>query len=167
MSWQDQITPRRQRRGVEAIEFAMILPIFIVILFSVFEFSYYIYQRGTAIDAARRGCHAAARLDPNVDDFAAQVDLRVTDVFSNSHLDCDDAAIDCQVALTLLLDSTPPRIICDVTATHRTLTGLFTQADRVGSMNNVKMGLSRWSGLAVLPSNLRGRSVAVFEGVAE
>jgi hypothetical protein len=156
----------RRRRGVEAIEFAMILPVYIVMLFAIFEFSNYMFQRSATVDAARRGCRAAAQLDPAVDDFVARVNERMVEVLADSKLFCGHGGVVCEVDVDTALDETPPRVICEASVTYRPLTGLFGQSGSAGGFSGVAIGSREWNGFNVLPDRLRGRSSAVFEGVA-
>lgn len=158
---------RRNRRGVEAIEFAMILPIFIVIIFAVFEFSWYMFQRGSVVDAARRGCRVAAQLDPSIDAFQAEVEAQVNEVLENSNLHCGATGVTCGVVVAVDVDASPPRVQCVVTATYRPLTGLFGQTGSGGSLSGMEVGRGTWGGIGVLPDNLRGRASAVLEGVED
>jgi Flp pilus assembly protein TadG len=153
----------RHRRGVEAIEFAMILPLFFVIIFSVVEFSWYMFQRSLVVDAARRGCHAAAQLDPKTTDFADAVSVRVESVLETSNLDCADRV--CAVEIEDRSGLIPPRIYCEVTVDYRTITGFFGQSGDTGKAGGLKLGSYRWRGLGLIPDELRGRSSAVFEGL--
>jgi hypothetical protein len=161
------VSSSRRRRGVEAIEFAMILPVFIVILFSIFEFSNYMFQRSATVDAARRGCRAAAQLDPAIDDYEAMLASRVTEVLNDSHLLCGTAGVVCNVDIKPAIDDTPPRLICEATVTYRPLTGLFGQAGDGGALAGAHVGRRRWGGFGILPDNLRGQASALLEGVGQ
>lgn len=47
---------RRFRRGTNAIEFALTVPVFLTLVIGIFEFGWYFWQKSTTIDAVRHGC---------------------------------------------------------------------------------------------------------------
>jgi hypothetical protein len=53
---------RRSRRGSPAIEFALVLPIFLAIVLGMFVMSWMFFTRSSVIAATREGCRAAAVL---------------------------------------------------------------------------------------------------------
>ncbi len=59
---------QRSRRGVMSMELAMLLPILMVILAGMFEFSLLFYARGDAIEAVRLGARFAAMPGATEDD---------------------------------------------------------------------------------------------------
>ena len=50
----------RNRRGSQIVEFAMILPVFLIIVFGGIDFTWYILQRFSITDAVASGCRAGA-----------------------------------------------------------------------------------------------------------
>lgn len=52
----------RQRQGAAAIEFALLLPIFIIILFGIVEWSWYFFQQGNAIASVRNALRYAVTI---------------------------------------------------------------------------------------------------------
>lgn len=50
---------RRRSRGQSLVEFAMVLPIFMLILSGILDFGFLLYSRMTVINAAREGARAA------------------------------------------------------------------------------------------------------------
>ena len=51
---------RRRRRGANAVEFAMILPIFLTVYFGVMEFGYFFFEHAAVVNATRDGCREGA-----------------------------------------------------------------------------------------------------------
>ena len=155
----------RRRRGVEAIEFAMILPLFFAMLFATVEFSWYMFQRGGVADAARVACRTAAQLDPRFDDVVADAAAVVLAELHEVLVDCDGGELTCEVDIQELSDQFPPRVICDVTVSFKPLTGfLGTTGGGRGSISNINRGARSWSGVGLLPENIHARSVAIYEG---
>ena len=60
-------------------------------------------------------------------------------------------------------DRIPPRVNCTVTVNYRTLTGFFGQTG--GGASGLRIGSHTWGGVGLVPSNLRGQSSAILEGV--
>ena len=51
---------RKSRRGVEAIEFAMVIPVAILILSGIFDYGWYFHQEMVLTDAARHAARTAS-----------------------------------------------------------------------------------------------------------
>lgn len=153
----------RERRGVEAIEFAMILPIFFVTIYASFEFGWYMFQRAGVVDAARVACRAAAQLDPTIDDVAGVAAARLADELSRTGISCGGAGA-CNITITDLSFADPPRVTCDVAVAFRGLTGFLGNSHSSGASVGLGMGTYTWQGNQVLPDWVRGTSVAIYEG---
>ncbi len=142
---------QRRRRAVEAIEFALILPIFLVVIFAIIEFSWYMFQRGAMVDVARRSCQAAASLDPQIQDFeTAAIDLIFEELRNGGKgagIDCDEVGRVCNITVTDLSGAFPPRVQCEVAVNFKSLSGFLPSAG--------------W--LNAIPDRVKGASVAVFE----
>jgi hypothetical protein len=151
----------RRRRGVEFVEFALILPIACVMLFSTMEFAWYMYQRGSVVDAARLGCRAAAQLDPELDDIAGAAAARIQAELDVSGVNCNAG---CNIQITDLVGFDPPRVECDVRVPYVPLTGILGQSGSGGSLHGAKISEWSWDGFGVLPDTLHGLGTAVFEG---
>lgn len=57
--------PSRARRGASAIEFALCLPIFLAIVFSVIEYGWVFFQQANVIASVREGVRYAVTLPQN------------------------------------------------------------------------------------------------------
>jgi len=67
----------RDQRGVSAIEFAIVLPILILLIFGIIEFSLFLYDKAVITNASREGARAGivfADPRPGDDSIAAVVD---------------------------------------------------------------------------------------------
>lgn len=65
LSRQGRMARTRRSRGTPGqalVEFALVLPIFLLILAAVFEFSFYAFQQMTMANAAREGARFAAQM---------------------------------------------------------------------------------------------------------
>ena len=56
---------KRRESGQSLVEFALVIPIFLLVLFGIFDFALLGYSRITLINATREGVHAAAVLGDN------------------------------------------------------------------------------------------------------
>jgi Flp pilus assembly protein TadG len=63
---------RSRRRGQAMVEFALVLPIFLLVLAGILDFGFMLYNRMTVINAAREGAHAAI-IVPNYNDIPTVV----------------------------------------------------------------------------------------------
>ena len=55
-----------RRRGANAVEFALLLPVFVALVTGSIEFGWMLFQAGAARTAVTRGCRTAALLDPGL-----------------------------------------------------------------------------------------------------
>ena len=63
----------RDQGGVSAIEFAIILPLLITLVFGIIEFSIFLYDKAVITNASREGARAGIVFaDPRVDDGSIQ-----------------------------------------------------------------------------------------------
>jgi len=51
---------RNNRRGSQAVEFALIFPVFLTVVFGGLDYSWYVLQKYTAMDVVSAGCRAGA-----------------------------------------------------------------------------------------------------------
>lgn len=56
--------PTFRRRGANAVEFALLLPVFVILLGGTMELSWLFFQQGAVRTAVTRGCRVAAMQDP-------------------------------------------------------------------------------------------------------
>ncbi|MBN1336269.1 MAG: pilus assembly protein [Deltaproteobacteria bacterium] len=54
------VPSRSPRRGAAAVEFGLILPVLLVILFGIFDFAWVFHQHGILTRALRDGCRSGA-----------------------------------------------------------------------------------------------------------
>lgn len=161
---------RRARRGSNLVEFALIFPIFMALFIGVMEYSWYFYQRGVVVDAARRGCELGTQSDPQDEDVVAIARGAIEErLGAGGGIECGGVHT-CGIVIDDLsaASNDPPRLICRVTVNFISLTGYLG----AGANSDLIAGpggelLANRSGSdqlrRVLPSTLRGRSVSVFE----
>ena len=57
---------RRERRGANALEFAILLPVFVLLVGGSIDLSWMMLQRGTMRTAVGRGCRMGSLVDPGL-----------------------------------------------------------------------------------------------------
>lgn len=68
----------RSRRGANAVEFAILLPVFVLLVGGSIDLSWYMVQRGAMRTAIARGCRAGSLVDPGANQ------VRVADVYNQA-----------------------------------------------------------------------------------
>ncbi len=70
---------RRRRRGASTVEFAIILPLFILLVFGMLEFGRFILLHQVVSNCAREGARHAAQDEATVGAVTATIDQYMTD----------------------------------------------------------------------------------------
>jgi|JI10StandDraft_1071094.scaffolds.fasta_scaffold360308_2 hypothetical protein len=117
----------RRRRGVEALEFALILPFWFTIVAGVMDFGWLMFNIALLDLSSNTGCRAGSLMDPGNNDERMQfvreaVTGRMQATFTSfGMVDCDTCELD---AWTV---GAPPRrsLMCQVSREVEPLTHLF------------------------------------------
>lgn len=139
--------PLRRRRGVEALEFALVFPIFFLLFFGFVEFSWMSYQSASVKEAARVGCRAAGQMSPTEGGYELEASrIAQAELQRISGINCNSGSYTCITSFPLDASTFAiPRLVCDFEVSYVSLTGIL---DAVGAS----------------PEFLRGRSATIFEG---
>jgi len=80
-------TPRRRahRRGIASLEFVMVLPILLLLLFGVLEYGWMLSKAAALNNAARDGARVGATADATAADITAAVAARMGDAGMNGY----------------------------------------------------------------------------------
>lgn len=93
---------KRARRGGSAIEFALTLPVLLVMFGGVIEYGWFFFHQQAVLSAIRDGTRFGVTISQDEDpDYEAEV--RAKEVLEGFSLPCEDEA-DCQVEATFLVD---------------------------------------------------------------
>jgi hypothetical protein len=65
--------PRRGQRGQSLVEFALVIPVFLLILFAIFDFGFLAFARLTLINATREGTRWAVVQADNITGIQTQL----------------------------------------------------------------------------------------------
>ncbi len=66
-------------RGIASLEFVIIMPVLLILLFGVMEYGWMMTKSGELVNAAREGARVGARPDATVADINTVVDTRMGD----------------------------------------------------------------------------------------
>lgn len=111
---------RRRRRGANAIEFALTLPVFIAVTMGMIEFGWYFSRVSLLNSALMDGCREGALIDELEDDPETTAEARMEAVLIYGGQSCSD----CQATVS---GSVPERTLtCTAEIDYVTLTGFFT-----------------------------------------
>lgn len=139
---------RTTRRGTNAVEFALILPTFVLLLFAVMDFGWLFFQRATLDIAATHGCRAGALVDPGQDEAdMASVQLAAYDgmrdeLYRAGGGDCTDS--NCYVDVFAYGDPPGRSLICVIGKDFEPPVGMLLSPRTIESSIAVRMEWQRW-----------------------
>lgn len=136
----------RARRGAEAVEFALIMPIFIIVLIGIFETSWIFYYESALDTAANVGCRAGSLEDPGMDESdmatveTTTKDALITAMTENGIADCDSKC----TAKVEAVGTRPGRsLVCEVTYSFEPLLGVYYDPMTMVSRQVIRMEWQR------------------------
>lgn len=151
-----------RRRGIEALEFALVFPLYLFVFFGIIEYGWYFFQRAIVADAARLGCQAAGQLDPVEDDFRGEAGLRmIEEIEAGMGIQCNDGTYLCEMTFPLDLSNfSIPRVTCQARMNFVPVTGFL---GGLGGSSGGAQQLGIAGGVRLVPEFVTARSVAIFE----
>jgi hypothetical protein len=139
---------RRSRRGATLLEFALLLPVFLMLVLGSFDSAWLAYRLSSLDAAAASGCRAGALVDPGWGDAnLAQVETTAQDAIDLAMEEagftggCDPltCVIDVQI-----FDAAPSRSIdCRIQQEVQPIVGMFLQPVTISSRKIVRMEWQR------------------------
>jgi hypothetical protein len=119
----------RKRRGGNLIEFALILPVAVLVFFGIFENGWFVYQSWAVHKATAEGCRKGAFVHPKgvgLDSPVYVASWNMKDQMALVGLDCEkDKALECQFKAELVGATPLESIICGTTIRYKQITGLI------------------------------------------
>ncbi len=133
----------RRRRGSNAVEFALLMPVFAVATWGLVELSWLSFRQGAAAEAVDQGCRSASLVDPGRREADAQA---VLDAARTGILELYDPECSTCVAGASFVGAVPQRTIqCWLEADHRALTQLLGDLSQVGATSTMRLEFQRRS----------------------
>ncbi len=132
------------RRGANAIEFALTLPIFVAILLAIFEFSWMFFMRSTIIHAVRDGCRAGAVIpQSDVPSPEAVATSRMSDFLAGYDIDCRGSTERCGVDIISTGESPYETMDCTLSVVYEPIVGLIPHPESLGARSVVMYEMQR------------------------
>ncbi len=89
-----RIMSRRSRKGTNIVEFAMTLPMFILVMFALVDFGWYFGGMSILDAAVTEGCRAASLVDPLLGDPEFTAETIMTDFLEAMPIvECGDGCV--------------------------------------------------------------------------
>jgi len=113
----------RRRKGANAIEFALCMPIFVLIAAATVDFGWLFYHRAVIDSAVGDGCRTAALVDPLIGYPTVVAEEALVDALESNGLSCD--AVACVPDASLVGAMPYMAVHCALTITYDPLFGLL------------------------------------------
>jgi hypothetical protein len=112
------------------VEFAMIFPMFLLLVVGIAEYGWFLFVRANVLAAARDGCRAAAVVPPPGPDDASPhsapgvAEAAMEGVLNRAGVGCPPGG-DCDASAALSGTLPAQQMVCKVDLAYQTLTGLI------------------------------------------
>ncbi len=114
----------KDSRGAAAVEFALTLPLFLVLVFAILEYGWVMVSQHSLESAARAGCRAGAVVPPGSGSAAdPSIDTAQTVIDSRIGPSCEQVV--CEVTVTIDGDRPDQMLTCDLSRNYPPLIGLL------------------------------------------
>jgi len=132
------------RRGANAIEFALTLPVFVALVMAIFEFGWMFFMRSTVIHAVRDGCRAGAVIpQTDVPSPESVATARMSDFLLSYDIDCRSDSARCGIAITTSGESPYQTMDCQLSVTYEPLVGMIPHPETLGARSVVMYEVQR------------------------
>ena len=123
-------SPQAHRRGGSAIEFALLLPVFLVLVGGIIEFGWHFFVQSGASWALRSGCRAGAVV-PADGNPEVRTDLVTRDLLAQAGIDCGGAGTTCAIDASLHEDPDGTTLRCEIALEVPPLMGLVPVPEQI------------------------------------
>lgn len=134
----------RSRRGASAIEYALIMPAFVLVFFGILEMGWLFYLQASVQESVRHACRLGATIpaadSPQPVDEAEAMLLEGLDLRG---IDCISSGHDCTIRVYTALTSPDEMLVCRAWVPYRGLTGLIPGPDYLDAHSYVLMEVQR------------------------
>ena len=135
---------RRGRRGTAFLEFALLFPVYVVILMGIIDAGWLYFQQSSLDGATRTACRGATTVDPGNGDVNIQ---NVYDYVTNQvPIELDEMGVDStNLSITATTDGAAPTrtLICTVQQPYTALTRLVLPDLTLTSVTAMRMEYQR------------------------
>ncbi len=122
---------RLGRRGATAVEFALTLPILVVILGGIIEYGWYIQSLTSVVHAAREGARYGVTFDVD-EDPETEAEAHARSALAGLGIDCDGAAV-CTISANTDTSGSVGVLVLDITVQYDAIAGMVpTPGDLTG-----------------------------------
>ena len=141
---------RRKRRGANAIEFAITLPVFLIVISGIMDFSWFAYQRSILKTAAMEGCRAASLVDPGEEDIAISGVIQTGSKTMLERLTAlggeELCANRCNTKVNFIGTAPGRSLQCTIGGEYHPLWGMVVGSINISSTSITLMEWQRWTG---------------------
>ena len=136
---------RISRRGSNAIEFALLAPLYTAFMMGIIDYSWMVYQTSSVTAATQAGCRSASMLDPGQNETQmsavyAAANAKMKSNLVATGLPCSGGCFQA----TLAVGTYPNRAIrCDLRMPFQSLTGFSPTPNNINSRAVVRLEYQR------------------------
>lgn len=134
---------RRLRNGATALEFALLLPVFLLIVGGTMDIGWIYWQQSALDVAVHDGCRHASLLDPGVGNanmaaILSDAESSISDRMADAGITCDD----CPIEATAITIGTEDAIRCEASRPFLSVGGVAHPAE-IQSSISMRLELQR------------------------
>jgi Flp pilus assembly protein TadG len=136
---------RTDRRGANAIEFAMLMPLYVAFMLGIIDYSWMTYQTSSVTASTQEGCRSASMMDPGV----GEAQMSVVRAAANARMKAKvlEKGLPCATGCTQVTSAVgvyPNRSLrCDLRVPFNSLTGLSPAPANLRSRAVVRLEYQR------------------------
>ena len=112
-----------RRRGANAIEFALCMPVFVLIAAGTVDFAWLFYHRSTVDAALGEGCREGSLVDPMLGNPESAAETALVDALEANGLEC--ASVACVASASIVGSMPDTSVHCELDITFDPLFGIL------------------------------------------
>ncbi len=126
------------------MEFALLMPVFVLLLAGLMEFSWLMFTRSGLNAAIRSGCRAGVLVDPDDIPDPEQVTAEVAaEKLSRYGISCSGEGARCTIETEYISEDPIESLRCTVTLEYQTLTGLVPAPETLRAISEMRLERQR------------------------
>lgn len=138
---------RLNRRGANAIEFALVLPVFVLLLVAIMDFGWLFFIDSTLDQATVVGCRAGSLIDPGLGETDVEAVRRTAELAMEEDLMRSGGGVcttDCRFDVSLYGEPPGRSMFCEVERDFVPLIGMVISPLTLTSTIAVRMEWQQW-----------------------